>query len=143
MVHLAFRIDPSSAEPLFAQLVAAVKRAVATGRIAAGEKLPSVRELAAELVINPNTIAKAYQALESEGVTVSRHGSGTFVAERRVTVRRGEQVRRLREALDALLSDAVHLGLPEDVVRTEFDDAIARYRFGKQAAPERASEEKA
>jgi GntR family transcriptional regulator len=133
MVHLVLRVDPASAEPLFAQLVAAVKRAVATGRLRAGDKLPSVRELAAELTINPNTIAKAYQALESEGVTVSRHGSGTFVADRRVTVRRAEQKRRVREGLDALLADAVHLGLSEDDVRGEFDDAMKRVRFRPDA----------
>jgi len=129
MTQSILRVDPSSAEPLFAQLVAAVKRAVATGKLRPGDKLPSVRELAAELTINPNTIAKAYAALEGEGVTVSRHGSGTFVADRRVTLRRPEQKRRLREGLDALLSDAVHLGLSEDDVREEFDDAMKRVRF--------------
>jgi GntR family transcriptional regulator len=133
MVHLVLRVDPASPEPLFAQLVAAVKRAVATGKLRAGDKLPSVRELAAELTINPNTIAKAYQALEAEGVTVSRHGSGTFVADRRITVRRPEQKRRLREGLDALLADAVHLGLSEDDVRAEFDDATKRVRFRPDA----------
>jgi len=133
MVHLVLRVDPASPEPLFAQLVAAVKRAVATGKLRAGDKLPSVRELAAELTINPNTIAKAYQALESEGVTMSRHGQGTFVADRRITVRRPEQKRRLREGLDALMSDAVHLGLSEDDVREEFDDAMKRVRFRPDA----------
>jgi GntR family transcriptional regulator len=133
MVHLVLRVDPASPEPLFAQLVAAVKRAVATGRLRAGDKLPSVRELAAELTINPNTIAKAYQALEAEGVTMSRHGQGTFVADRRITVRRPEQKRRVREQLDGLLSDAVHLGLSEDDVREEFDDAMKRVRFRPDA----------
>jgi len=133
MTQSILRVDPSSPEPLFAQLVAAVKRAVATGRLRAGDKLPSVRELAAELTINPNTIAKAYQALEAEGVTVSRHGSGTFVADRRITVRRPEQKRRLREGLDSVLSDAVHLGLSEDDVREEFDDAMKRVRFRPDA----------
>lgn len=133
MAHFAIRVDPASPEPLFAQLVAAVKRGVATGRIAPGDRLPSVRELASELTINPNTIAKAYQALENEGVTVSRHGAGTFVADRRVVVRRGECRRRVREALDGLLADAVHLGLTEDDVRAEFEAAAKRVRF---AAPE-------
>lgn len=129
MSHFLLRVDPASAEPLFAQLVSAVKHAVATGRMKAGDKLPSVRELAGELTINPNTIAKAYQALEGEGVTVSRHGSGTFIADRRVTVKKGEQRRRVREGLDALLADAVHLGLSEDDVRAEFDESMKRFRF--------------
>ena len=127
--QLVLRVDPSSAEPVYEQLVGAVRRAVATGRLAPGDRLPSVRELARELVINPNTIAKAYQALESEGITVSRHGSGTFVADGRALMRRPEQKRRLREGIDALLTDAVHLGLTQDDVRAEFDDAMQRFRF--------------
>lgn len=129
MSHLLLRVDPASAEPLFAQLVAAVKHAVATGRMKAGDKLPSVRELASELTINPNTIAKAYRALDAEGVTLSRHGSGTFVADRRVTVKKTEQRRRVREAIDSVLADAVHLGLSEDDVREEFGESMKRFRF--------------
>src|SRR5687767_1696595 len=120
------RVDPSSPEPLFAQVVAAVKKAVATGRLAPGDRLPSVRDLARELVINPNTIVRAYQVLETEGITRSRQGAGTFVADRRVVYRKREQVRRVREGLDALLSEAVHLGLSEDDVRHEFEDALRR-----------------
>ena len=129
------RVDPASGEPLFAQIVGAVKQAVATGRLAAGDRLPSVRELARELVINPNTIAKAYQALDAEGVTLSRHGAGTFVAERRVVLAADEQRRRLRDGLASLLTDAVHLGLREADVRREFDAALARFRF--DGAPDR------
>ena len=72
MGQFSLRVDPASGEPLFAQIVAAVKQAVATGRLGAGDRLPSVRELARELVINPNTIAKAYQALDAEGITLYR-----------------------------------------------------------------------
>lgn len=129
MGQFSFRVDPASGEPLFAQIVGSVKQAVATGRLAPGEKLPSVRELARELVINPNTIAKAYEALEAQGVTRSRHGAGTFVAEHRTVVAADEQARRLREGLDALLTDAVHLGLAEDDVRREFEAALERFRF--------------
>lgn len=129
MAQFSLRVDPSSAEPLFAQIVSGVKHAVATGRLAPGDRLPSVRELARELVINPNTIAKAYDTLESEGVTISRHGAGTFVAERRAALSGDEQRRRIREALTALLTDAVHLGLRESDVRREFDAALHRFRF--------------
>ncbi|MCE9634933.1 MAG: GntR family transcriptional regulator [Planctomycetes bacterium] len=129
MAQFSFRVDPSSAEPLFAQIVSGVKHAVATGRLAPGDRLPSVRELARELVINPNTIAKAYEALEAEGITLSRHGAGTFIAERRAVLSGDEQRRRIREALTALLTDAVHLGLRESDVRREFDAALHRFRF--------------
>lgn len=129
MGQFSFRVDPASAEPLFAQIVASVKQAVATGRLAPGEKLPSVRDLARELVINPNTIAKAYDTLEAQGVTRSRHGAGTFVAETRAVVAADEQRRRLREGLASLLTDAVHLGLAEADVRREFESALERFRF--------------
>ena len=131
MTHL-LRVDPSDSEPVFLQIVNAVKRAVATGRLTEGERLPSVRELARELVINPNTIARAYQVLESEGVTVSRRGAGTFVAARKVVVRSDERRRRFRAALETALSDAVHLGLTADEVRAVFAATLKRFRFGKE-----------
>ncbi len=124
-----WRVDPPDGEPVFAQIVHSVKRAVATGRLKIGDRLPSVRELARELVINPNTIAKAFRALEAEGVTVSRRGAGTFVAERRVVVRADERRRRFRAALESVLADAVHLGLSEPEVRKLFDAALKRFRF--------------
>ena len=126
-------IHPSGGEPLFQQIVHAVKRAVATGRLQAGDKLPSVRELAREQVINPNTVARAYQVLESEGVTHSRRGAGTFVAERRVVLKLEERRRRLRAALDEVLSDAVNLDLSEEEVRKAFDAALKRVRFQEGA----------
>ena len=126
---MVFRVDPSNSEPLFQQLIASVKRDVATGRLKPGDRLPSVRELARELVINPNTIARAYRDLETEGVTISRRGAGTFIAERRVVVKSDERRRRLRTALEAVLSDAVHLGLSEADVRKTFDAAVKRFRF--------------
>jgi GntR family transcriptional regulator len=124
-----FRVDVSSSEPLFAQIVGAAKHAVATGRLRPGDRLPSVRELARELLINPNTIVRAYQALEAEGVTVSRRGSGTFVANRKVVVKTDERRRRFREALDPVLAQAVHLGLSEAEVRRAFTQTLKRFRF--------------
>jgi len=131
---VVFRVDPSNSEPLFQQLIASVKRDVATGRLRPGDRLPSVRELARELVINPNTIARAYRELEVEGVTLSRRGAGTFIAERRVVVRSDERRRRLRKALESVLSDAVHLGLSEVDVRRTFDAAVKRFRFDGEDA---------
>ena len=123
------RLDPTSSEPLFQQLVNSVKSAVATGRMRPGDKLPSVRELAKDLVVNPNTVARAFQVLDADGVTYSRRGSGTFVAEPRPTLRKDEGLRRHRAALDALLSDAVHMGLSEDDVRATFESALGEMRF--------------
>ena len=129
---VVWKVDPQSSEPLFQQIVNRVKQAVAVGRLKPGDRLPSVRELAKELVINPNTIARAFRELEGEGVTLSRRGSGTFVAERKVVLKAEERRRRLREALEAALRDAVNLGLDEHEVRKVFDAALAKYRFGEE-----------
>lgn len=129
---VVWKVDPQSSEPLFQQIVNRVKQAVAVGRLKPGDRLPSVRELAKELVINPNTIARAFRELEGEGITLSRRGSGTFVAERKVVLKAEERRRRLREALEAALRDAVHLGLDEQEVRKVFDAALAKYRFGEE-----------
>ena len=126
---VTWNVDPGSSEPLFLQIVNRVKQAVATGGLKPGDRLPSVRELAKELVINPNTIARAFRELEAEGIAESRRGSGTFVAERRVVLTVEERRRRLREALDAALRDAVNLGLTEAETRRVFEAALKTYRF--------------
>ena len=129
---IALRVDPTRPEPLFQQLVDGVKDGVARGRLAAGDRLPSVRDLAKELVINPNTIAKAYRALEAEGVTYSRRGAGTFIAERRVVMTAEERQRRFREALEPLLADAVNQGMSEQELRRTLDEALRRFRFSEE-----------
>ena len=123
------RVDPAAGEPVFQQIVDHVKREIATGRMKPEDRLPSVRDLAKELVINPNTIARAYQALEAEGVTYSRRGAGTFIAAKKPAARTEERRRRFREALEAALADAFHLGLSEDEARKAFDAAMKRFRF--------------
>ena len=129
---IALRVDPTRPEPLFQQLVDGVKDGVARGRLAAGDRLPSVRDLAKELVINPNTIAKAYRVLEAEGVTYSRRGAGTFIAERRVVMTSEERLRRFREALEPLLADAANLGLTEEELRKTFDETLRSFRFSEE-----------
>jgi GntR family transcriptional regulator len=123
------RVDPAGGEPVFQQIVDHVKREIATGRLRPEDRLPSVRDLAKELVINPNTIARAYQALEAEGVTYSRRGAGTFIAARKPVVKGDERRRRFREAIEAALADAFHLGVSEEEARRAFDAAMKRFRF--------------
>src|SRR2546428_13821065 len=79
---MLFRPNPSSGVPIYLQLMEQVKHGIEPGATRAGEQLPGIRPLAEELVINPNTVAKAYRELEHEGVIELRHGSGAFVAER-------------------------------------------------------------
>ncbi|MFI5402373.1 MAG: GntR family transcriptional regulator [Planctomycetota bacterium] len=123
------RVDPSGGEPVFQQIVDHVKREIATGRLKPEDRLPSVRDLAKELVINPNTIARAYQVLEAEGVTYSRRGTGTFIAERKAVMKGDERRRRFREAIEMALADAFHLGVSEEEARRAFEAAMKRFRL--------------
>jgi GntR family transcriptional regulator len=104
------RIDPKSPEPVFEQIVFRTKDAIAQGRLRAGDRLPSVRELARELSINPNTVARAYEALEADGVIVRRQGSGCFVSDGGSTLSTLERQRRLDELVQRLVTEAFHLG---------------------------------
>src|SRR5438270_8648836 len=78
---MLFRPNPSSGVPIYLQLMEQVKHAIETGALRPGEQLPGIRPLAEELVINVNTVAKAYRELEHEGIVELRHGSGAFVSE--------------------------------------------------------------
>lgn len=80
---MSFRLDPTSPQPIYRQIVDQVQSRVATGDLEQGQKLPSVRDLAMELRINPNTVARAYRELESEGIVVLQQGRGVFVAPRK------------------------------------------------------------
>lgn len=111
------RIDPSTQVPVFEQVVRQIKLEVALGRLRPHDRVPAVRELALELLINPNTVQKAYTELAREGVLYSRKGLGVFVGEIRPTVDAAERKRRVADAADRLISDALHLGLPADDVR--------------------------
>src|SRR5882724_7863360 len=77
---MLFRSNPASGVPIYLQLIEQVKHAVETGALRPGEQLPGIRHLSEELVINPNTVAKAYRELEHEGVIELRHGAGAFVS---------------------------------------------------------------
>lgn len=104
------RIDPSLPLPIWSQIEDAVRQRVAAGSLRPGELLPSVRDLAREQRINPNTVAKAYQRLVEAGVLESRRGEGTFVAERPPALATGERNRLLRDGASRLATLAVNLG---------------------------------
>lgn len=105
-----FRISTGSNTPIFRQIVEQVRLAAAMGRLAAGDALPSVRALAERLVVNPNTIAKAYAELSREGVIETRPGKGAVVAVLRDVYTGAERQRRLAPAVETLVREAVSLG---------------------------------
>ena len=109
-MSLGFSISPASEVPIFRQIMHQVQRAVAVGGLKVGEQLPAVRSLAETLVLNPNTVARAYQELIREGLLESRAGRGVFVAERRQVFSEAEQARRLRHLAEQLCHEAALLG---------------------------------
>jgi len=124
------RLNPSSGIPLYVQLVEQVKHAIETGSIQAGDQLPSVRKMAEDLLINPNTVAKAYQDLEREGVIELRHGSGAFVLDS--IVAREKLMQKARAVLGTALDRIASLDLTEDEIRRLVENELAIRRTPKQ-----------
>jgi GntR family transcriptional regulator len=121
---VTFRLDPASGVPFYRQITDQVLGGIATGSLAAGEQLPTVRALAVELKVNLNTVAKAYKELEIRGVLSTQQGSGTYVAP--VEVRRDEVERRRQvvQLVDEFLARAAALGLPPAEVARELDERL-------------------
>ena len=111
------RIDPTDATPIWSQIEEGLRRLVASGALAPGAVVPSVRDLARELRINPATVAKAYQRLTDAGVLTVRRGDGTYVAEKPPAMSKAERARLLREAAVRYASLAATAGVTaEDAV---------------------------
>ena len=111
---MQIRISPNDGVPLYQQIVNQVKYLVASGRLEAGEHLPPVRKLAEQLVVNPNTVARAYRELETGAVIVTRRGSGAFVADTGSPLARREQNKILNERIDVLLTEARQMNIDVD-----------------------------
>src|SRR3954468_15494499 len=107
-----FALDVDDPTPLYAQLDRAIRVAIATGRLGVGDRLPTVRQLAVELRVNANTVAKVYGELERAGVLETRRGVGTFVRYRGDVLARGDRERRLAELADRYLDGCAELGVP-------------------------------
>jgi GntR family transcriptional regulator len=120
-----FRPNPASGAPIYLQLMEQVKHAIETGALRPGEQLPGIRPLAEELVINPNTVAKAYRELEHEGVIELRHGAGAFVS---ANARAKEVTERLRAAQTIVASAIERLhakGVTDEEIRRLFEAELA------------------
>ncbi len=110
------QIDPRSPIPLYVQIADRLRVAIATGEMGAGEALPSVRNLASVIRVNPATVVQAYRELEFAGVVESRQGAGTFVRELPETKRESERKREARKLVREMLQRASALGVdPEDL----------------------------
>ncbi len=113
---MRIRISTADGKPLYRQIIEQVEYSVASGRLAPGDELPSIRALAEKLLINPNTVARAYRELETSGLLTKRHGSGTYVSETESPYGRKERMRILAERADGLLSVAKQMDVDFDAL---------------------------
>ena len=122
------RINFSSGVPIYLQLMEQIKHAVETGAIRGGEQLPTIRKIAEELAMNPNTAAKAYRELELEGVIEVRHGSGAYVTEPKTSAAKTAAICRAGDILRPAIEAAGALGLTQPELRRVFEDELSRRR---------------
>jgi GntR family transcriptional regulator len=113
---LDISIDPKSGVPLYRQIIESVKFAISRGDLSPGDKLPTVRQLAVDLEVNPNTVIRAYREMEIEGLLDPQQGSGTFVTERRPKMDALERGRMLDQILTELVARASGYGFTLDEV---------------------------
>lgn len=132
---MLLRVDPLSPDPIFEQLAFQVKGAIARGELGPGDRLPSVRELAREVGVNPNTVVRTYETLEAERVIVRKQGAGTFVGGGKSVLAEAERERQLAELAERAVTEAYHLGFEAQHVRA----AIARALEASQLASKKAS----
>ena len=123
------QILPGTNEPIYSQIVEQIRQAMAKGQLGIGEKLPAVRKLASELVINPNTVAKAYTLLEQTGLVMTKAGSGTFVADPKMRTADPADMNILAERIDSIISRAINIGLSREDLIKMFNDKVNTF-FG-------------
>lgn len=137
---LRFAILTGAGTPIYRQIIEQVRHALALRELAAGDQLPSVRALAEQLVINPNTVARAYAELVRDGLLESRAGKGFFVARKRQVYSRAERRRRLDAALDSFVSAAVVLAFTPEQICQAVERRLRQINPSQQAPGDRDDE---
>ena len=124
---LWIQISSGSGEPIYIQVAEQISGAIAKSELASGDKLPAVRKLAAELVINPNTVARAYTRLEQAGLVTTKTGSGTFVSDPKLRKSDAADINILTERIDTIITRGLNLGLKEQDLTTMFKSRLAKF----------------
>jgi len=115
---MQIHVSPADGVPIYLQIVNQVKYLVSSGRLAAGEELPPIRALAERLVVNPNTVARAYRELEAAGIVEKRRTAGTYVSDQGSPLARRERLKILSERIDSLLAEARQMDISfEDLIK--------------------------
>jgi GntR family transcriptional regulator len=121
-----FHVRPESGEPIYQQLVRQITHAITTGAMKPGDRLPTVRHLAAELVVNPNTVARAYRELDQAGLVEGGPRKGTFVTFAPPAMLVQERRKRLQPHIDALIAESRVLGFSAEELKAMMDKALAQ-----------------
>jgi GntR family transcriptional regulator len=129
-----FELDIRSRQPIYEQLVEKLKELIMNNILKVDEQLPSVRTLAQQLTINPNTIQKAYRELERQGYIYSVPGRGSFVSESSSIINT-EKLEKVKQELIKLLSEAVYLGITKEDIVTLFEKIDESVKGGNQDDP--------
>ena len=124
------RLNSASGIPLYLQLMEQVKHAIETGTIRTGEQLPSVRQMAEDLMINPNTVVRAYRELEHEGIIELRHGAGAFIQE--LIMPREKLMQKAQEVVKSALDQLASFDLNEEEIRRLLENGLASRRGRKR-----------
>lgn len=131
---MEIRIDPDSTVPIYLQIIYSIRLQVATGRLKPGEQLPTVRMLATDLRINPNTVARSYESLDTEGVITTQRGQGTYVRQHpddaHLTRIRQEQ---LQSMMDNVVNKALSLGYKSEEIKEAFEVELIQWVRQQQA----------
>ncbi len=126
------RVDPKAAVPIYRQIADQIRRRVAAGVLAPGDQLPSVRELAAQLLVNPNTVAKVYRDLEREGLLDARQGQGTYVSANAAAMADSERRRLVGAQLEEVARDVRAFGLSQEFAVKLFRQLLADGEVGRE-----------
>ncbi|MHC4535569.1 MAG: GntR family transcriptional regulator [Planctomycetota bacterium] len=129
---MQIRIDNASDRPVYQQIIDHVKRDIALGRIIKNEKLPTVRQLAGQIAINPNTIAKAYRQLERQGIIVTKAGAGAFVANLDSNLSRSVRKKIISEELERIAVDAFHMQIESQTLLEWFQSAVVKFNLPRR-----------
>lgn len=129
---MQIHVSPDDGLPVYKQIFNQIKYLVASGVLAHGEELPPIRALAEQLLINPNTVARAYRELEHAGIVVKRGTVGTFVSDAPSPFARRERLRVLRQRIDSLLADASHMGVNLQELKDMLDERDALMRADRK-----------
>ncbi|MBD8525232.1 GntR family transcriptional regulator [Pseudomarimonas arenosa] len=124
-VPLFLQLSAADPRPIVRQISDGIRRAIASGEFEVGAQLPSVRALAQQLAVNPNTVAKAYGELSQEGWLDARQGLGLFVAAPRQRLSSAERKRRLSQAVEGFVAEVVGLGYPLEDVLGQLEQALS------------------